>query len=178
MVLVGLLLLGVGLPVAFTLGVMRLGFGDRLHGISSIGSALLLAGIGTWLWARSRAIAACAGAALLAACLVGQVVALRSWSRAGADVVAVLAYVADLPSPETTHVFVEGPPPNRNGVIGATSPSGGANEAYLRAFPDADPDGPEGGPPTGSLTVAPDPSFPAPEGAHVVTWTQVLNHEP
>lgn len=179
MVVAGALLLGAGLPVAFTLGVMPLGFEDRVYGISTIGSSLLLVGIGTWLWARTRTVATFAGAGLLAACLVGQVVALRSWSRAGEDVVALLRYVDDQPDPGSTHFYVEPGQLNRNGVIGTGSPTGGANEAYLLRHPEADPDGVDGGEPaSGSLTIADGTGAPPPEGAIVVTWDQVLDHEP
>lgn len=179
LVLVGGLLMGVGLPVAVTLGIFPLGFGDRVHGISTIGSSLLLVGIGTWLWARSRTLARVGAALLVAACLVGQVVALRSWSQAGGDVVALLRYVGDQPAPETTHFFVRDGIQNRNGVIGASSPTGGANEAYLRQHPAADPDGAAGPEPaTGSLTIAEQPGAPIPEGAVVLTWDQVLGYQP
>jgi hypothetical protein len=179
LVLAGLLLVGVSLPVAFTLGVMPLGFEDRVLGISTIGSALVLVGIGTWLWPRARNVAVVGGAALLVTCVVGQVVSLRSWSRAGDDVVALVRYVDALPDPESTHVWVEGGPLNRNGVIGASSPTGGANEAYLLRHPDADPDGPGVGTvATGSVTIADGSGAPPPDGVLVVTWDQVLRGPP
>jgi hypothetical protein len=175
LVVVGLLLMGVGLPVAISVGVTSLGFGDRVFGISSIGSALVLVGVGTWLWARSRTLARVGAAALLVVCLVGQLVALRSWGRAGDDVVALLDYVDGLPDPAHVHVWVTPGPLSRNGVLGVSSPVGGANEAFLRRHPEADPDGPnEGEPPTGSVTIADAPTTPPPEGALVVTWDQVL----
>ena len=179
MVLAGVLLVGVGLPVAFTLGVDPLGFGDRVLGISSIGVALVLVGIGTWLWPRARNVALVAGAALLLAGAVGQVVALRSWSQAGRDVVALMRYVEALPDPEQTHVWVEPGPLSRNGVIGTSSPTGGANEEYLRRFPAADPDGPNVGvEPTGSVTIADGSGAPPPDGVLVVTWDEVLRGAP
>jgi len=179
MVVAGLLLVGVGLPVAFTLGVMPLGLEDRVYGISTIGSALLLVGMGTWLWRRSRTVATVGGVLLLAACLVGQVVAMRSWSRAGDDVVALLRYADDRPESEATHLHVVPGPLNRNGVVGTLSPTGGANEAFLLRHPGADPDGPGvGEPATGSVTIADGSGAPPPEGSVVVPWTQVLAHQP
>lgn len=93
------------------------GWVDRLYAASSLGSAMVLVGLGQLVWRHARAAAVAGAVALGVLCLYGQAVALTAWSDAGRDVVALmdeLGRVADDPA-ETA--FAVGPSlPPRNGV--------------------------------------------------------------
>lgn len=185
MVVTGTAVFALGLAVSFTANTGVLGFNDRLYALSSIGAAVMLAGLGVFLWRRAPALTVGLAGLLLATAVVGQVLSLQSWSRAGADVVALLDYIEQTyPDPDGTH-FIVGPSPQiRNNVMGAQSPFGGADAAYRLAFPDA-------GPPCvqhhqrattpvetcqGSLWMASSPEefTPTPWGETVINWYQVL----
>jgi hypothetical protein len=164
LVVAGGLLMALGVPAAFTLPSGPLGFADRLYGITTIGSALVLVGITMWMWRRTRTLATVGVVTLLSVCVVGQVVAMSSWSRAGDDVVALLRHIDEQPSSGSTVFLVEPGPLNRNGVIGASSPFGGANEAYLLRYPDA----------TGQLFIA-DGETTLEGEVVVIDWADVLD---
>lgn len=129
-----------GLVVAFSTTTGVLGFNDRLYALSSVGAAMMLAGLGVFLWRRLPALTLVLGSLLVLGALAGQFVSLRSWSQSGADVVALLDYLErTYPDPAGTH-FIVGPSPRyRNSTVGATSPYGGADGAYRLAFPEAGP---------------------------------------
>lgn len=100
------------------LAFAEVGDKDRLYAVSSIGAAMVFVGIGCLIWHHSRLLAQVAGAALVLVCLVGQVVSLRSWSRAGDDGVALMNHLAELsPDPGGTGWVVGPVRPWRNGVI-------------------------------------------------------------
>jgi hypothetical protein len=169
LVVYGIGLMVVGLGVSITLQTSPLGFGDRLHAVSSIGSALVLAGLLRMIWAHGRATALVAAVALTFVLAIGQVVSLRSWSQAGHDVQAVLRHLDTFPNPDETD-FIVGPAPiPRNGVLGAASPFGGADMAYRLRYPDG----------TGSLTFANTPDeFVADDGQILIEWPTALASDP
>lgn len=168
LVVVGLAVMVVALPAALSVPVGPLGFADRLYGLSSVGAALVLVGVGTWVARRRREALVVGSAALVTTCLVGSVVALRSWSRAGQDGVALLDHLPEAAEdPAGTDFVVVPVAPSRNGVVGMSSPTGGAQQAYELRWRDA----------TGSLFVAEAPLFEPPEeggGTVVVDWDDVL----
>lgn len=168
LVVVGLAVMAVALPAALSVPVGPLGFADRLYGLSSVGAALVLVGVGTWVARRRREAVVVGAGALVAICLVGSVVALRSWSRAGADGVALLDHLPEAAEDPAATTFVVVPvAPSRNGVVGMSSPTGGAQQAYELRWRDG----------TGSLFVAEAPLFEPPEegdGTVVVDWDDVL----
>lgn len=94
------------------------GLTDRVFGLSSLGAAMVFVGLGRWLWNLSPPAAVVVGVGFGAVCLIGQHVALQSWSEAGDDARAVLDHlerVAQYPNRET---FLVGPDyPGRNNVI-------------------------------------------------------------
>lgn len=117
LVVAGLVLLALGLGAGFGIDLGSVGVADRLYAFSSIGSAVVVVGLGRWLAARERRALLPAAAALL--CLVGQVVALGSWSRAGQDVEDLIAAIErDLDDPAAATVAVGPEVPDRNGVRG------------------------------------------------------------
>lgn len=140
LVLAGVGVMALGLTVSFTATTGVLGFNDRLYAVSSIGAAMMLAGLGVFLWRRIPVVTAGSAAALLLVALTGQFISMQSWSQAGGDVVALLNYIEQTyPDPADTN-FIVGPSPRyRNNVIGAQSPFGGADSAYRLTFPDAGP---------------------------------------
>jgi hypothetical protein len=162
LVLAGLAIMAVGSPAVFTLGAGSLGFADRLYGITTIGSALIVLGVATWCWRRSETLAGLGVATFVAVCLLGQVVSLRAWSDAGADIVALLDHIEAQPNPDSTVWVIEAAPVH-DGVVGASSPYGGANHAYRLIYPE--PDG-------GRLRIGYEGE--PPDGAVLLTWDEVL----
>ena len=185
LVLGGLAVLLLGLFVSFTATTGVLGFNDRLYAVSSVGAAMMLAGLGTFLWRRLPLTTLGLAVLLVVTVAVGQFVSLRSWSQAGGDVVALLDYL-ERTYPDAAHTnFIVGPTPRyRNNVIGTSSPYGGAAAAFRLTFPDA-------APPcalladrttvpadtcTGSLVIAnsAEEFTPTPWGESLVDWSRVL----
>ena len=185
LVVAGLGVLALGLFVSFTATTGVLGFNDRLYAVSSVGAAMMLTGLGIFLWRRLPVTTIALTGLVVVLASVGQFVSLRSWSQAGADVVALMNYLErTYPDAGGTN-FIVGPSPRyRNNVIGASSPYGGADAAFRLTFPDA-------GPPcalladrttvppdtcTGSLVIAnsTEEFTPTPWGESLVDWSRVL----
>lgn len=167
LVLAGVGVFGLGLYVSVTVATGVLGFNDRLYSLSSIGAAMMLVGIGMFLWRRVPVTTLVLGALLVAAATVGQFVSLRSWSQAGADTVALLRYLeTTYPDPANTDFIVGPTPVFRNNVVGITSPYGGADPAFDLRFPGGE----------GSLVVANSrEEFVPVEGTEsLVDWSRVL----
>lgn len=167
LVLAGVGVFGLGLYVSVTVATGVLGFNDRLYSLSSIGAAMMLVGIGMFLWRRVPVTTLVLGGLLVVGAAVGQFVSLRSWSQAGADTVALLRYLeATYPDPANTDFIVGPTPVFRNNVVGITSPYGGADPAFELRFPDGD----------GSLVVANSKEeFVPVEGTEsLVDWSRVL----
>lgn len=119
------------------LAFAEVGDKDRLYAVSSIGAAMVFVGIGCLIWHHSRLLAQVAGVALVLVCLVGQVVSLRSWSRAGDDGVALMNHLAELsPDPGGTGWVVGPERPWRNGVI--TLDTDSATHALRFTYGDGD----------------------------------------
>ena len=130
LVVAGLVVMAVSAWVGLTLPLGAFGQNDRLYASSSIGAALVVVGILRHGWVRTAGGDAThqvariglygAAGAFLALGLVGQWTSLRSWLRAGADAVAVGAYVRGHAAgdPAASH-FVIGPERiYRNAVTG------------------------------------------------------------
>lgn len=138
LVLGGLVLMAAGVAPAMTRHLVAMGMIDRLYAVSSIGAAMVVVGLGVRLASRSRQAAGAAAAVLLVVCVVGQVIAARSWSDAGHDGRRLLAELAarDVDPAERTFVVLGGPD-DRNGVIALTEASG-AHAAFKVTFGDGD----------------------------------------
>ena len=122
LVLDGLVLMALGAWIAVVLPIGSHGVVDRLYAVSTIGSAFVLVGLHRYLRARQRALAVGAAAVLLACCVAGTFVALRSWSDAGADAVALMRHLEQEYPDAASRRFVVGPEPvYRNGVAGVTA---------------------------------------------------------
>lgn len=179
LVLAGLVVFVLGLGVVFTVHAGALGFNDRLYAVSSIGAAMMVTGVGVFAWGHRPAAALALAASLVAVALVGQFVSVRSWSQAGADVVALLDHL-EAEYPDAAHTnFIVGPTPReRNNVSGVVSPHGGAEAAFRLWFPDADPPcQPAPAPCTGSLVIArsADDFVPTARGETLVRWSEALD---
>ena len=125
LVVVGLALLVTGAWIAFVLPIGSHGVVDRLYAVSTIGSAIALVGAYRYLQSFTPALALVAAGALVAVCCAGQFVALRSWSDAGADAVALLRHIERHHPDAAEQRFVVGPaPPYRNGVVGVSGGHG------------------------------------------------------
>lgn len=93
------------------------GVADRVLGLSSVGSAMIIVGLGTMLWRRRAVVAVGAAVLLAAAALSGQYVALHSWSDAGHDAEDLLAALGRAaPEPHLTNYAVGPGYPRRNNV--------------------------------------------------------------
>jgi ElaB/YqjD/DUF883 family membrane-anchored ribosome-binding protein len=178
LVVAGLGVFLLGLVVSFTATTGVLGFNDRLYSMSSIGAAMMLSGLGVFLWRRVPMITAGLTGLLLIAVVVGQLLSLQSWSQAGGDVVALLNYLErTYPDPAHTN-FIVGPSPRyRNNVLGASSPFGGADSAFRLTFPDAGPPcEPAPAECQASLVIAASAEefVPTDRGETLVDWSRVL----
>ena len=122
LVLTGLAVWGLGLvylvstPDFVTVGDH--GWVDRLYAASSLGSAMVLVGIGQFVWRRSRSAAVAGAVGLGVLCVYGQAVALGAWSDAGRDVVALMAELGRVADDPANTSFAVGPSlPPRDGVV-------------------------------------------------------------
>lgn len=154
LVVVGLAFLAAGAWIAFVLPIGSHGVVDRLYAVSTVGSAVALVGAYRYLRSLRPRLATAGATALVAVCLAGQFVALRSWSDAGADAVALMRHL-EREYPGAAHQrFLVGPtPPYRNGVLGVSGGHGkwtlwtwfGVKEGNIRTAETADQFVPAGG---------------------------------
>ena len=164
LVVAGVAVMAVGAWVTITLPIASHGVVDRLYAVSSIGSALVAMGLYRYLREHSDAVATGAAVAFVAVCLAGTFVALRSWSQAGADSVALMHHLERHYPDAASRDFVVGPtPPYRNGVLGV---SGGHGKWTQWVW---------FGVKSGNLRTANDPAeFEPRDGETVVVWSDVL----
>lgn len=169
LVLVGLGVTALGLAVAFTVPIRSFGSSDRLYAASSVGAALVVAGVVVWAWRHWRRVTGAAVAGLVLVGAVGTVVSLRAWSDAGADGAAALAALGRRSDdPEDEH-WVLGPQTlTRGQVLVMQTWDGGL---ALRAWY---------GEGSGSLRVAsrPDEFRVDGSGDRLVTWDELLGEPP
>lgn len=167
LVAIGLAVLVSGAWVAFVLPIGSHGVVDRLYAVSTVGSAIALVGAYRYLRSFRPALAVAAAGALVAVCLAGQFVALRSWSDAGADAVALLRHIERQHPDAARQRFVVAPaPPYRNGVVGV---SGGHGKWALWTWFDRR---------GGNLRIIEEgDEFVAEDGEIVVTWPEVLTED-
>ena len=93
------------------------GIADRVFGLSSVGSAMVLVGLGAMVWRRRRPAAVAVGVAFCVAALSGQYVALHAWSDAAADAEDLLTALGDAaPEPHLVNYAVGPGYPSRNSV--------------------------------------------------------------
>lgn len=164
LVAIGLAVMASAAWIAFVLPIGSHGVVDRLFAVSTIGSAIALVGAYRYLRSHKPALARAGVSALVAVCLAGQFVALRSWSEAGADAVALLRHLERHHPDAAEQRFVLGPaPPYRNGVVGV---SGGHGKWALWTWFDQ-----KGG---GLRIIEAGDDFVAEEGEVMVTWPEVL----
>ena len=122
LVLDGLVLMALGAWIAIVLPISSHGVVDRLYAVSTIGSAFVLVGLYRYVHARHAGVAVGAAVLLLACCVAGTFVALRSWSDAGADAVALMRHLEQEYPDAASRRFVVGPEPiYRNGIAGVTA---------------------------------------------------------
>lgn len=130
------------------------GLTDRVFGLSSVGSAMVLVGVLQALWRRARPAGVVWAGGLVGVCLLGQYVALHSWSAAGEDARAMLDHLQTVAVHPNATTFLVGPDyPGRNNVISLEAdavyfahkiryPPGNSgtvtffNDAYLPLVPD------------------------------------------
>lgn len=160
--LAGVVVMALGLCLVVAAPGGLYGLTNRLYGASSVGTAMIWAGIGVAAWHRARSPAVAGAAVLVALAVFGQVVALRSAHQAGADVDALVAAIAARPD-ATTAQFVIAPQPKRNGFYAIDHWF--ALYPYKRAFPES----------TGSLRVAErTDDLDVRPGEVVLSWDEVL----
>lgn len=155
------MVLGLTLVVAVPGGLF--GLSNRLYGLSSVGAAMIIVGIGLVVWQHLRTAAVLGGVALVTIAAAGQFVALRSAHQAGDDATALLRYLDTAAEhPEATSFLVE-PRPERNGFFGLDNLFD--FYAYQLTYPAAE----------GELVIAPtQEEFLAPAPGQVtITWDQV-----
>lgn len=155
------MVLGLTLVVAVPGGLF--GLSNRLYGLSSVGAAMILVGIGVLVWHHLRTAAVVVGVAFVVLVAAGQFVALRAAHQAGDDATALLRYLdTAAESPETTSFLVE-PRPEHNGFYSLDYLFD--LYAYRLTYPNA----------SGELVIAATPEeFLAPAPGQVsITWDQV-----
>lgn len=146
LVAAGLVVMAAGAWITLVLPIGSHGVVDRLYAVSSIGSALVLVGLYRYARDRRPTLATAGAVGLVGVCLVGQFVALRSWSDAGADAVTLMRHLEREHPHAARQRFVVGPtPPYRNGVVGVSGGHGkwtqwvwfGVKDGNLRTAEDA-----------------------------------------
>ena len=125
-----LALTGLAVMVAGSAGFLRVGLGFQAAGlfgpllaVSPVRAAMVLVGIAQLVWRRSRPVAFVGAVGLTVAVVAGLFVSMRSWSAAGADVTAALAFVdATRPADGQVVDVAIGPyPRGHNGVPSSSS---------------------------------------------------------
>jgi hypothetical protein len=125
-VVMGLGALGVLLNAAETFGMT-----DRNYAVSSVGGVMVWIGLFQFVARRWRPAAFTLAVVWCAVCLVGQVVSLRSWSRAGDDVVALLHHLDEVDADPDAALVVGPYAVRRNNVTGLVSPVAPDNALWL-----------------------------------------------
>lgn len=169
LVLAGGFVMGLGSLGVLLNAAELFGMTDRNYAVSSVGGVMVWVGLVQFLARRWRPAAFAMAAVWLAVCLVGQVVSLRSWSRAGDDVVALLDHLDEVDADPDAALVVGPYAVRRNNVVGLVSPVAPENALWLHR-----------GERRGSLRIAKVPSefvVQAP-GEVLVTWTGPENEAP
>jgi len=134
-VLAGVVVVVLGtLPFAFYL-YAPLGAGDRFNAVSSLGGALIWAGLLGLVWRAHRGLAAAGLVVLAGAALVARVERVMVWHKAGSDAVAILDGVhATIPDPDGTIVI--GPHPIQEDNVAAFLDQSNINAAVQLEYDD------------------------------------------
>lgn len=164
----GAAVMGLGLTLVVAVPGGLFGLGNRLYGLSSVGAAMIVVGIGVLLWQHLRTAAVVGALAFVAIAAAGQFIALRAAHEAGDDAVALIRYLdTAAEQPENTSFLVE-PRPQHNGFYAIDNLFD--LYAYQLAYPHAQ----------GELVIAStQEEFQAPAPGQVtITWAQVRGEEP
>lgn len=168
LVLAGTAVMALGLITTVVLPGLTIGLSNRLYGASSVGTAMVLAGIGLAVWHRRPAAGVGVAMAVVALCVAGQVVALRAAHRGGEDVLALLRHLPRVVADPANTSFLVAPRPEHDGFYAVDQFFG--VYPFKLTYPDGD----------GNLRVAADQAeFERPEPGEVrVTWEEVLGRTP
>ena len=143
------------------------GLTDRVFGLSSMGSAMVIVGVGQYLWRRVPPVVVVGAVGLVGVLLAGQYVALHAWSQAGDDAVAMLDHLAEVSDTPNETVFMVGPDyPVRNNVISLEA------DAVYYANKHVN------GPGAGNVTFYVDPFTALVPGQVLVPWSTVADDLP
>lgn len=171
LVVLGLVVWVAGLVVLVTtprwVQAGEFGLTTRVFGLSSMGSAMILVGIGQFVWRRSPPLGALGAVVLLVVAVSGQHVALVTWSDAARDarvLLTALGHHAD--DPADTHFLVGPDYPVRNSVLALEADSVGyAQQVYY-------------GPGAGTVVFYDDPLTPLTADRVVLPWSVVSDDLP
>lgn len=138
----GMALMALGLATinstAAAMDLTETGSVDRLFTTSSIGAAVLLAGIGLTVYERHRHLAWAGAVALVAIAVIGNVHSARTWTDAGRTAERLVGALGDAsPDPADTHFVVTPPDPWRRGVVGQTPWTAGAALTHRYGYGDS-----------------------------------------
>jgi len=166
--LAGAAVMALGLVTTIVLPGLTIGLSNRLYGASSVGTAMVLAGLVLTVWRRRETVALALATALVVLCVIGQVVALRAAHRGGEDVLALLRYLPAVADDPANTRFVVAPRPEHDGFYAVDNFFG--TYPYELTYPGGD----------GGLRLATDPDeLEAPEPGEVpITWEEVLGEAP
>lgn len=131
LVVVGLIIMASGGLGTVLSGSQAYGMTDRLYAVSSVGAVMVWVGIARILFASRRLIGGSLVAAWCICCVYGQSVSLTSWSRAGEDVPALLAYIDETVVDRDARIVVGPRAVRRNNIVGIVSPHAPDNALWL-----------------------------------------------
>ncbi len=171
LVVLGLLVWVAGLVVLVTtprwVQAGEFGLTTRVFGLSSMGAAMILVGIGQFVWRRSPPLGALGALGLAVVAVAGQHVALVTWSDAARDARVLLAALGDhADDPADSHFLVGPDYPVRNSVLALEADSVGyAQEVYY-------------GPGAGTVEFYDDPLTPLSADRVVLPWATLSDDLP
>jgi len=131
LVLAGGLVMGLGSLGVLLNAAELFGMTDRNYAVSSVGGVMVWVGLFQFVARRWRPAAFALAAVWCVVCLFGQVVSLRSWSRAGDDVVALLHHLDEVDADPDAALVVGPYAVRRNNVTGIVSPVAPDNALWL-----------------------------------------------
>ena len=166
--LAGAAVMALGLVTTVLLPGLTIGLSNRLYGASSVGTAMVLTGLALAVWHHRRTVAVGLAGALVALCVVGQVITLRAAHRGGEDVLAMMRFLPTSMADPANSRFLVAPRPEHDGFYAVDHFFG--FYPFKLAYPD-------GG---GNLRLAATAEeYEAPEPGEVrITWEEILGRAP